>query len=36
MTLRDRPDIAEWFDARWRAMVNLAAVRSRWPGAPRA
>jgi len=36
MTLRDRPDIAEWFDARWRAMVNLAAVRSHWPGAPRA
>jgi hypothetical protein len=32
MTLRDRPDIAEWFDARWRATVNLASVRSLWPG----
>ncbi len=36
MTLRDRPDIAEWFDARWRATVNPAAVRRIWPAAPRA
>jgi hypothetical protein len=36
MTLRDRPDIAERFDARWRAVVNPAAVRSIWPPAPRA
>ncbi|MGD0579812.1 MAG: hypothetical protein ABSC08_12885, partial [Bryobacteraceae bacterium] len=35
MTLRDRPDIAEWFDARWRATVNLASVRNHWPAAPR-
>ena len=35
MTLRDRPDIAEWFDARWRAVVNPAVVRSLWPAEPR-
>ena len=31
MTLRDRPDIAERFDARWRATVNPDAVRDHWP-----
>jgi len=36
MTLRDRPDIAERFDARWKAVVNPAAVRGIWPAAPRA
>lgn len=30
-TLRDRPDIAERFDARWRAVVNPESVRSLWP-----
>ncbi len=36
MTLRDRPDIAARFDARWKAVVNPAAVRGIWPAAPRA
>jgi hypothetical protein len=31
-TLRDRPDIAERFDAAWRATVNAEAVKSHWPG----
>ncbi len=31
MTLRDRPDIAERFDARWRETVNPDVVRSHWP-----
>jgi hypothetical protein len=31
-TLRDRPDISQWFDARWRATVNGDAVRNHWPG----
>jgi hypothetical protein len=31
MTLRDRPDISERFDARWRATVNPEAIRSHWP-----
>jgi hypothetical protein len=31
MTLRDRPDIAQRFDARWRAIVNLETVRTYWP-----
>jgi hypothetical protein len=31
MTLRDRPDIAERFDARWRATVSAEAVRNSWP-----
>ncbi len=30
MTLRDRPDIAQRFDARWRATVNPEAVRNHW------
>jgi hypothetical protein len=30
-TLRDRPDISQRFDARWRATVNPDAVRSHWP-----
>ena len=30
-TLRDRPDIVDRFNAKWRAVVNLDAVRSRWP-----
>jgi hypothetical protein len=34
MTLRDRPDIAERFDARWRATVNLEAVEAHWPDPP--
>jgi hypothetical protein len=34
MTLRDRPDIAQRFDSRWRATVNLAAVRTYWPDHP--
>jgi hypothetical protein len=33
MTLRDRPDIAERFDAHWRASVNPDAVRRYWPQA---
>ncbi|HTS25650.1 MAG TPA: hypothetical protein VMH81_07230 [Bryobacteraceae bacterium] len=31
MTLRDRPDIAERFDARWRATVNAEVVSRYWP-----
>jgi len=31
MTLRDRPDIAERFDARWRATANPDTVRDHWP-----
>ena len=30
MTLRDRPDIAERFDAQWRVTVNPEVVRSCW------
>lgn len=30
-TLRDRPDIAERFDERWRSVVNPDTVRSLWP-----
>jgi hypothetical protein len=30
MTLRDRPDIAERFDERWRAVVNADAIRDLW------
>ncbi|HEY1204733.1 MAG: hypothetical protein ABSH46_15505 [Bryobacteraceae bacterium] len=30
MTLRDRPDIADRFDAEWKAAVNPAAVHSDW------
>jgi hypothetical protein len=30
-TLRDRPDIAEKFDRRWRECVNPEAVREHWP-----
>jgi len=33
MTLRDRPDIAERFDERWRAMVNPETIRELWPQA---
>jgi hypothetical protein len=32
MTLRDRPDIADRFDAEWKTTVNLDVVRSHWPG----
>jgi hypothetical protein len=32
MTLRDRPDIAERFNARWRAIVNPAVVRRAFTG----
>ena len=31
MTLRDRPDIAQRFDERWRAAVNTRSVRNHWP-----
>jgi hypothetical protein len=31
MTLRDRPDIAARFNARWRAIVNAGTVRDHWP-----
>ncbi|HLK64033.1 MAG TPA: hypothetical protein VKU19_11370 [Bryobacteraceae bacterium] len=31
MTLRDRPDISQRFDARWRATVNAGTVRNHWP-----
>lgn len=31
MTLRDRPDIAERFDANWRAAVAVESVREHWP-----
>jgi hypothetical protein len=31
MTLRNRPDIAQRFDERWRAAVNVEAVQSHWP-----
>jgi hypothetical protein len=31
MTLRDRPDIAQRFDERWRAAVNAQSVRDHWP-----
>jgi len=31
MTLRDRPDIAQRFDERWRATVNARSVREHWP-----
>jgi hypothetical protein len=31
MTLRDRPDIAQRFDERWRAAVSLESVESQWP-----
>jgi len=34
MTLRDRPDIAERFDAHWRANVNPEKVRQHWQAAP--
>jgi len=34
-TLRDRPDIAERFDAEWRASVNPEEVRRYWPDAAR-
>jgi hypothetical protein len=30
-TLRDRPDIAEKFDAQWRALVNADEIRRLWP-----
>jgi hypothetical protein len=30
-TLRDRPDIADRFDVRWRETVNAETVRSHWP-----
>ncbi len=30
--LAPRPDIAERFDTRWKATVNLAWVRQQWPG----
>jgi len=30
--LASRPDIAERFDTRWKATVNLAWVRRQWPG----
>lgn len=30
--LAERPDIAEHFDARWRAAVNREEVRRNWPG----
>lgn len=30
-TLRDRPDIAERFDAQWRAAVNVDEIRRLWP-----
>lgn len=32
-TLRDRPDIAARFDARWKSTVNAEAVRGHWPAA---
>lgn len=31
MTLRDRPDLAERFDALWRAEMNAESVRDHWP-----
>jgi len=31
LTLRDRPDIAERFDAQWRAAVNVDEIRRLWP-----
>ncbi len=31
LTLRDRPDIAERFDAQWRASVNADEIRRLWP-----
>ena len=34
MTLRDRPDIADRFDARWREMVNPAGIREQWGRTP--
>jgi hypothetical protein len=30
-TLRDRPDIAERFDTKWKATVNADVVRKHWP-----
>ena len=36
MTLRDRPDIAQRFDERWRAIVNREALREYWPRTPSA
>jgi hypothetical protein len=33
-TLRDRPDIAARFNARWRATVNPDVVRQQWPLMP--
>ncbi len=33
MTLRDRPDIAQRFDERWKAAVNAQSVRDHWPEA---
>jgi len=36
MTLRDRPDIAERFDAQWRATVNPEVVRACWQRRPAA
>jgi hypothetical protein len=35
MTLRDRPDIAQRFDARWRAAASVESVRSQWSRNPR-
>jgi len=32
MTLRDRPDISQRFDAHWREIVNSDVVRKHWPG----
>ena len=32
MTLRDRPDIAQRFDERWKATLNLEVLRACWPG----
>ena len=32
--LKERPDIAARFNARWKAIVNSAAVRDLWPTRP--
>jgi hypothetical protein len=34
MTLRDRPDIAERFDAQWRSLVTPESVLEYWPSKP--
>jgi len=34
MTLRDRPDIAQRFNERWKAAVNVQSVRDHWPSEP--